>query len=237
MTPLPASGRLWRSLSRSLFLFNAFFAIAISECSPYDGEHTSRIPVTDNCVAVSNAFFHDLTAVPDQGGAIYVSHPGVTSTITATTFSGCKASQSGGSCYLSSQTSELSECCFFSSFSSGDGQSVFINTTHHPAPGPACNSVTFLQCGRTDTVPGQRGTITMTQKDGSTSPSLQGCNFSSCAVQGTGGALELKHSEGAQEVRYCVIAQCAGGSLVYTERATNPTLLYCGFYNNLMNNE
>jgi hypothetical protein len=99
-----------------------------------------------------------------QGGAVYVSPSEFISTVSLTTFAACRVSgqsASGGSCYLATKGSEVSHCCFFSSFSSGDGQAIYFAFKYQETPGWACDSVTFHSCGTNGATFGTCGCVTM----------------------------------------------------------------------------
>lgn len=220
-------------LFRCVLFLSAILTTAFSGCTPFSGLQTYRISISSECLEVTDAFFHIPTSTASQGGAIYVLDTSMTGSILRTTFFECKASDSGGSCYLDMLMSKTTYCCFRSSFSSVDGQALRLTFAWQNDPDTvACDVLTFLLCGQDGALTGGRGTVTAEQPDWGTSRSLQYCNFSFCTVTGLGAAVDFPNADGGIPLNYGLVEKCSGTSLVYSKQMNDAKLSSCWFYGN-----
>jgi hypothetical protein len=127
---------------------------------------------------------------------------------------------------------EINGCCFHSGFSPETGQAVYLASHWQESHGIAFNSITFLYCGHSSSSADNSGTITLGSMEGTSAPSLQFCNFTSCKVTGAGSAVFLVGNSGLPKIDYCLITKCSGISLIYSRRSDGLPLFSCGFYEN-----
>jgi hypothetical protein len=225
-----------RFLSMIFLLLNARLVLAADPTCTAKSNVNERISIPEGCVTVTTAFFSNIASA-DNGGAIYVSHWLLESTVTETTFSECRVTSStkaGGGCYLGCQSNVLKRSCFFSCLSEGAGQAVYFYFVYREAARPwAVDFVTFRFCGVFSGTSGPRGVCSMAKVDGGVPiPFIQTGNFSDCEVSDRGCAVDCADFNGAPRQEFALVTRCSGSSVSYSERDEIQGMLCCAFTNN-----